>query len=168
MVAARDSYWAEQVDIQRQITSAWLMFAEGKHDAALNAMSAAASAEDRTEKSPVTPGPIIPARELYGAMLLERGLARPALNAFEATLKKEPNRLGATIGAAQAAEKAGDTVKAQLHHAAVVALTENADPVRQKILAQLSFLGLSAKNVHVVRANEELTIARHVSALLRQ
>jgi hypothetical protein len=116
------------------------MFAEGKHDAALNAMSVAANAEDRTEKSPVTPGPIVPARELYGAMLLERGLARPALTAFEATLKKEPHRLGATIGAAQAAEKAGDTAKAQQHHAAVVALTENADPVRPEIAASRAFV----------------------------
>jgi Tfp pilus assembly protein PilF len=140
LVGARDSYWAEQVDIQRQIASAWLMFAEGKHDAALNAMSVAANAEDRTEKSPVTPGPIVPARELYGAMLLERGLARPALTAFEATLKKEPHRLGATIGAAQAAEKAGDTAKAQQHHAAVVALTENADPVRPEIAASRAFV----------------------------
>ena len=52
-----------------------------------------------------TPGPIAPARELYGAMLLERGMAKEALAAFEATLKKEPHRLGATLGAAKAAEK---------------------------------------------------------------
>ena len=52
--------------------------------------------EDQTEKSIVTPGPLAPTRELYGAMLLERGMAKEALSAFEATLKKEPNRLGAT------------------------------------------------------------------------
>jgi tetratricopeptide (TPR) repeat protein len=138
--AARDPYWAEQVDIQRQITSAWLLFAEGKHDAALNAMSAAANAEDRTEKSPVTPGPIVPARELYAGMLMERGFAREALAAFEATLKKEPNRLGATIGAALAAEKAGDAAKAQQHHAAVVALTDQAEPVRPEIAASRAYL----------------------------
>jgi hypothetical protein len=56
-------------------------------------MSAAADAEDKTEKATVTPGPLMPARELYGAMLLERGMAKEALAAFEATLKKEPNRL---------------------------------------------------------------------------
>jgi hypothetical protein len=53
----------------------------------------------------VTPGPIVPARELYGAMLLERGKAKDALAAFEATLKKEPHRLGATLGAAKAASR---------------------------------------------------------------
>ena len=63
-------------------------------------------------------------------MLLERGMAKEALAAFEATLKKEPHRLGATLGAAKAAEKAGDAAKARQHYAAAVALTENADPVQ--------------------------------------
>ena len=103
-------------------------------------MSAAADAEDRTEKSPVTPGPLAPARELYGAMLLERGMAKEALAAFEATLKKEPNRLGATIGAAKAAAKAGDAAKARQHYAAVVALAESADPVRSDIAAARAFV----------------------------
>jgi len=133
--AAKDAYWAEQVDIQWQVASAWREFALGKHDAALAAMRAAADAEDRTEKLPVTPGPLMPARELYGAMLLERGLAKEALAAFEATLKKEPHRLGATIGAAKAAETSGDAAKARQHYAAVVALAENADPVRPEIAA---------------------------------
>ena len=87
-------------------------------------MSAAADAEDKTEKSIVTPGPLAPARELYGAMLLERGMAKEALAAFEATLNKEPNRLGATIGAAKAAEKSGDAAKARQYYAEVVALAE--------------------------------------------
>src|SRR6266851_7970022 len=133
--AAKDAYWAEQVDIQWQVASAWREFALGKHDAALAAMRAAADAEDRTEKLPVTPGPLMPARELYGVMLLERGLAKEALAAFEATLKKEPQRLGATIGAAKAAETSGDAAKARQHYAAVVALAENADPVRPEIAA---------------------------------
>jgi hypothetical protein len=79
-----------------------VLYGEGKYDNALKAMSAAADAEDRTEKHPVTPGVPTPARELYGSILLERGIAKEALAAFEATLKKEPNRLGATLGAASA------------------------------------------------------------------
>ena len=93
-----------------------MLYAEGKHDEALKAMSAAADAEDKTEKHPVTPGVPTPARELYGPMLLERGMAKEALAAFEATLKKEPHRLGATIGAAKAAEKAGDAAKARQYY----------------------------------------------------
>ena len=68
-------------------------------------------------------------------MLLERGLAKEALAAFEATLKKEPNRLGATIGAAKAAEKSGDAAKARQYYAKVVTLTEGADPVRPDVAA---------------------------------
>jgi tetratricopeptide (TPR) repeat protein len=110
---AKDAYWSEQVDIQWQVASAWLLYAEGKYDEALKAMSAAADAEDKTEKHPVTPGVPKPAREFYGMMLLERGMAGEALAAFEATLKKEPNRFNALAGAAQAAAMAGDKANAK-------------------------------------------------------
>jgi tetratricopeptide (TPR) repeat protein len=141
--AANDAYWTEQVDIQWQVATAWMLYAEGRSDEALKAMGAAADAEDKTEKHPVTPGVPTPARELYGAMLLERGQAREALAAFEATLRKEPNRLGATIGAARAADKAGDAAKARQHYAAAVALTENADLVRPEVAEARAFM---AKN----------------------
>jgi tetratricopeptide (TPR) repeat protein len=137
---AKDAYWAEQVDIQWQTANAWLLYAQGKYDEALAAMAAAAAAEDKTEKSPVTPGPIVPARELYGAMLLERGQAKDAFVAFEATLKKEPHRLGATLGAAKAAEQLGDVGTARQYYAAAVALGETADPVRPEIAAARSFV----------------------------
>jgi hypothetical protein len=130
---AKDAYWSEIVDIQRQSAAAWVLYAEGKHDEALKAMSAAADAEDKTEKHPVTPGPLAPARELYGAMLLDRGMAKEALVAYEAVLKKEPNRLAATVGAASAAGKAGDAAKAKQHIAKVVALTKEADTQRPEV-----------------------------------
>jgi tetratricopeptide (TPR) repeat protein len=120
--AAKDAYWSEQVDIERQVAVAWTLHAEGKYDDALAAMSAAADAEDKTEKSPVTPGPLASARELYGAMLLERGNAKDALEAFEATLKKEPNRLNTYAGAAKAAEKVGDKTKAAAYYGKLAAL----------------------------------------------
>jgi tetratricopeptide (TPR) repeat protein len=137
---AKDAYWAEQVDIQWQTANAWLLYAQGKYGEALAAMAAAAATEDKTEKSPVTPGPIVPARELYGAMLLERGQAKDALAAFEATLKKEPHRLGATLGAAKAAEQLGDAATARQYYAAAVALGENAEPVRPDIAAARAFV----------------------------
>jgi Tfp pilus assembly protein PilF len=141
--AAKDAYWSEQVDIQFQVASAWLLYAEGRHDAAVKAMSAAADAEDKTEKATVTPGPPAPARELYGAMLLEHGKAREALAAFEATLEKEPRRLGATIGAGKAAEKSGDVAKARQYYAKVVALAEGADASRAEVAEARAFM---AKN----------------------
>jgi hypothetical protein len=103
-------------------------------------MSAAADAEDKTEKSVVTPGPLVPARELYGVMLLERGMEKEALVAFEATLVREPNRLGATIGAAMAAEKSGDVVKARHHYAKVVELGDGAGASRTEVARAQAFM----------------------------
>ena len=137
---AKDPYWAGQVDIQRQIASAWILYADGEYDEALKAMSAAADAEDRTEKHVVTPGVPKAAREMYGLMQLNRGMANAALAAFETMLKKEPNRLGATVGAAKAAEQAGDAAKARVYYAKVVALTKDADPIRPEIAAARAFM----------------------------
>ena len=137
---AKDAYWSGQVDIQWQVASAWALFAEGKHDDALKAMSAAADAEDKTEKHPVTPGVPKPARELYGDMLLERGMAKEALAAFEATLKKEPNRLGAYVGAAKAAEKSGEKAKAREYYNKVVAIAGGADKTKTEVADARAFL----------------------------
>jgi hypothetical protein len=122
---ANDAYWANQVDIQLQGATAWTLHAEGKRAEALAAMTGAADAEDRTEKGSVTPGPLAPARELLGAMLLEDGAYADALAAFEATLKKEPNRLAATAGAEKAAMMAGDAAKARAYRASLIKLTED-------------------------------------------
>jgi hypothetical protein len=137
---AKDAYWSEQVDIQRQVATAWVLYAEGKRDDALNAMSAAADAEDKTEKHPVTPGVPKPAREFYGFMLLETGNAKEALTAFEATLKKEPNRLGAYVGAAVAAEKSGDSALAREYYGKVVAIAGGADKTRTEVADAQAFL----------------------------
>jgi hypothetical protein len=137
---AKDAYWSEQVDIERQVATAWLLYAEAKHDDALIAMSAAADAEDKTEKHPVTPGVPKPARELYGVMLLESGNAKDALTAFEATLKKEPNRLGAYVGAAMAAEKSGESTKAREYYGKVVAIADGADKARTEVANARAFL----------------------------
>ena len=91
-------------------------------------MSAAADAEDKTEKHVVTPGPLAPARELYGFMLLDRGMAKEALAAFEATKAKEPNRFQGYAGAAKAAEALGDKAAARQNYQQLVALT--AKPTR--------------------------------------
>jgi tetratricopeptide (TPR) repeat protein len=137
---ANDRYWTEQVDIQWQIANAWALQAEGKSDEALRALSAAADAEDKTEKSIVTPGPLAPARELYGAMLLDRGRAGEALVAFEAALAKEPNRYNGLAGAARAAEAAGDTVKARGYYEKLLALTSGSNASRPELASARRFL----------------------------
>jgi Tfp pilus assembly protein PilF len=137
---AKDAYWSEIVDIQRQVAAAWVLYAEGKHEDALKAMSAAADAEDKTEKHVVTPGPIAPARELYGQMLLERGMAKEALAAFEATQAKEPNRFRSYAGAAQAAEKLGDKAKAKANYEKLVTLANGSDAERPELAAARQYL----------------------------
>jgi len=132
--AANNAYWSEIVGIQQQVASAWVLYAEGKHDEALKAMSIAADAEDKTEKHPVTPGPLAPARELYGAMLMDRGMNKEALAAYEAVFAKEPNRLATYVGAAKAATKLGDTAKAKQYTAKVVLLTKDADTQRPEVM----------------------------------
>jgi Tfp pilus assembly protein PilF len=139
----KNAYWANQVDIQHQIATAWLMNAQGKGDDAVKALGAAADAEDKTEKAPVTPGPLAPARELLGAMLLEHGNAAEALAAFEATLKKEPNRFNAYAGAAMAADKLGDKAKATAYYEKLVALAEGSGSDRPALAAAKQYL---AKN----------------------
>jgi hypothetical protein len=135
---AKDAYWAEIVDIQRQVATAWMFHGQGKHNEALVVMSAAADAEDKTEKHPVTPGPLAPARELYATMLLERGMAKEALAAYEAVLVKEPNRLGTYVGAAKAALKVGDNKKVSDYTAKIRTLTKDADTQRPEVMELLA------------------------------
>jgi Tfp pilus assembly protein PilF len=137
---AKNDYWAGQVDVQQQEATAWMLNAEGKTDEALKAMAAAVEAEDKTEKAPVTPGPLAPARELYGFMLLERGMPKEALAAFEATMAKEPNRYNGYLGAAQAAQALGDTAKAKASYEKLVALTSDSNSDRPTLAAARTFL----------------------------
>ena len=123
---ANEAYWANQVDIQLEAATAWTLYAEGRRAEALATMTRAADAEDKTEKGTVTPGPLAPARELLGAMLLQDGAYADALAAFEATLKKEPNRLNATAGAEKAAMMAGDAAKARSYRESLLKLTQGA------------------------------------------
>jgi len=140
LIAAKQGYWAEQVEIQRQVAAAWVARAEGKHQEALQLMRAAADREDATEKHPVTPGPIVPARELLGEMLLELGDPRQALKEFEASHRVEPNRFKGLYGAARAAELSGDREKARTYYASLLALCEKADTERPELKEAKAFL----------------------------
>src|SRR5262249_31923327 len=121
---AKDAYWSQIVDIQRQGAAAWVLHAQGRYDEALAAMRAAADGEDKNEKHAVTPGPLAPARELFGEMLLDRGMAKEALAAFDASKAKEPNRFRGFLGAAKAAEKLGDKATAKANYEKLLALAD--------------------------------------------
>jgi tetratricopeptide (TPR) repeat protein len=137
---AKNNYWAGQVDVQAQVANAWILYADGKYDEALKTMNAAAEAEDNSEKSPVTPGPLAPARELYGFMLLDRGMAKEALAAFEATMAKEPNRFNGYVGAAKAAQALGDTTKTKANYEKLVASAAGSDSERPTLATARAFV----------------------------
>jgi hypothetical protein len=127
LAQANESYWTEQVDIQPRGAAAWTAFAERREDEALREMRTAAEREDATEKSAVTPGPLAPARELLGEMLLASNRPAEALTEFEATLSKEPNRFRALAGAAKAAAAAGNGAAARRYSEQLVKICARAD-----------------------------------------
>jgi hypothetical protein len=136
----KDVYWTEQVDIQRRVALAWQAYAEGKKDDGLAQMSAAADAEDATDKSAISPGPLAPARELFGYMLLDAGKPKDALVAFEATMKKEPNRFRGIYGGARAAEAVGDKAKAASYYKQLLEVAKEADTERDEIQHAKKFI----------------------------
>jgi tetratricopeptide (TPR) repeat protein len=137
---ANDGYWATIVGAQRLGASAWAARARGDDDAALRLAAEAAALEETVEKHPVTPGPIIPARELQGDLLLELNRPAEALLAYEATLVREPNRARTLYGAARAAAMAGDRDRARAHYTALAELMAEADASRPEPRAAREFL----------------------------
>jgi hypothetical protein len=136
------TYWSTQVRIQRLAASAWLSKLAGDTAGALAGAKAAADLDDVTEKQPVTPGALLPARELYGDLLLE--LARPAdaRVAYEASLARQPNRARSLFGAARAAELAGDRAAARRHYQELEKLLSVGDGDRPALAAARKALAL--------------------------
>jgi hypothetical protein len=142
LLAAKEAYWGEQVAIQHEGAVAFLALAEGKTAEALATMRAAAVREDATEKSAVTPGPIAPARELLGEMLLQLKQPAEALKEFQVTLKKEPGRFRALYGAAKAATLANDRATAQKYYSELLKMCAKADsPGRPELAEARKFAG---------------------------
>jgi hypothetical protein len=135
-----DKYWADQVDIQRESAAAWITLAEGKREEALKRMRSAADHEDGTDKHNVTPGVVLPARELLGEMLLELKQPAQAMVEFEATLRRAPDRFNALSGAARAAKLSGNNEKAKTYYARLLAVCEHADGDRPELQDARSLL----------------------------
>jgi len=132
----KETYWVEQVSIQKLGASAWIALAEDDADGALAAMREAADREDRTEKSAITPGPLAPARELLGEMFLQLKRPKDALAEFKKTMAKEPNRFRGIAGAAHAAAEAGDRAAARQYYAQLLEICKKADePGRKELQA---------------------------------
>ena len=133
LLDAKNNYWATEVEVQRLAATGWIAFAQGKQDEGLKLMRAAADLEDKNEKHIVTPGRVVPARELLGEMLLEAKQPKEALAEFEASRKREPNRFRNYLGAATAAEAAGDKSVAAKYWKQLVALAAKSDGTRPEI-----------------------------------
>jgi tetratricopeptide (TPR) repeat protein len=118
-----DYDWRTQVSIERQIAEAWTAHATGRDDEALRLMRGAADLDDASEKNPVTPGSILPAREQLGELLLTLGRPAEALTEYEASLVRAPRRLAGVSGAAEAAKKSGNAEKAKRYAAELSDLT---------------------------------------------
>jgi len=126
-------YWAGQVRIQRFAASAWLARRTGDTAEALRLAAAAADLEDVTQKHPVTPGAVLPARELLGDLLLELGRPADAARAYAASLAQQPNRARSLFGAARAAELAGDLTVARARYREYLTLMEKSDGGRGEL-----------------------------------
>jgi hypothetical protein len=129
-----DRYWSGQVEIQRLEAASWIARAEKKDEEAIRLARSAADLEGSTDKHPVTPGSIIPARELLGDLLLDLQQAGAALGEYEASLAVAPNRLHGLAGAARAARASGDRDKAQTYSAKLLALASHADADRADVV----------------------------------
>jgi tetratricopeptide (TPR) repeat protein len=127
LAAKGEEYWAQQVQIQQISAQAWATFAEGEKEEAVRLLREAVAIEDSTDKSAISPGPLAPARELLGEMLLQLDRPADALTELEAVVKKEPNRFRATYHAARAATLTGDREKGSKYYAALLRIAEKAD-----------------------------------------
>jgi hypothetical protein len=104
--------WAGQVDSMRLAAAAWLAYSEGRPSEAVDLAHTAADLEDRVGKHPVTPGAVLPARELLADLLREMGRPGEALQQYQSSLSVAPNRFNSLYGAAQSAEASGDSRRA--------------------------------------------------------
>lgn len=139
--ALKFGYWVDQIDIQAEAVSGLIALAEGRTDQGIELLRRAAAREDATEKHVVTPGPLVPARELLGNALMERGDAAAATKEFEMVLAREPNRYRPMLGAAMAADKAGDKVKARQHYSRLLEVADSADAERVELASARKFVG---------------------------
>lgn len=140
MTTAKIGYWPGQTDFQMQAIEAWIALEEKHPERALQLMRAAAEAEEASDKHPVTPGGVVPMRELLAEMLLRLNQPAAALTEFERSLAREPNRFRSIYGAAVAAESAKNSEAAKTYYTKLRSLTAEADTIREEMKRANAFL----------------------------
>ncbi|MDJ1506016.1 hypothetical protein QNI22_35485 [Cytophagaceae bacterium BD1B2-1] len=133
LVEAKEVYKSNLVQIQVKAGEGWVKLAEGQKKEALALMTTAAEMEDATEKHPVSPGPIIPARELLGDMYMQIGDVVHALEAYESALQRQPNRFNGLYSAAEATAKNGNAIKAKQYYQKMIAIAQSSSRTEMKV-----------------------------------
>jgi tetratricopeptide (TPR) repeat protein len=134
------AFFRKQLELQQRAVAGWIAWAGKRPDEAIAALSAAADEEDALGKHPVSPGAIVPIRELLGELELEVGKPVDALAAFERSLQLNPGRYRATAGAALAAERAGKDDLARDYYARLVELAKDGDGQRPELARARAYL----------------------------
>jgi tetratricopeptide (TPR) repeat protein len=137
--AKTSPYWTKQIEIMRLSAMAWLKYEDGAREKALDIMQRAAALEASTEKHPVTPGEVLPSRELLGDMLLDMGRYKEAQEAYETALDRSPNRLNSMYGAGRAAQLMGNKKDALSFYMKLVEITAG-DSKRERLQQVRAYL----------------------------
>jgi tetratricopeptide (TPR) repeat protein len=138
--ATRDYDWSGSITAQWQAAAALIAYAEGRKPQGIEMLRTAAEHEDNIDKHPVTPGALLPVREILADLLMEIGDAAAALHEYESVLKAAPRRFHATAGAAKAAYSAGDQVKARAYALALLEIAREAEVARPELTWARSLL----------------------------
>jgi len=132
-VDAKIAYWPGQIEIQHRAAAGWLARAEGRSEDARRLLKESVDLEAATDKHPVTPGVVVPARELYADLLMELGRPAEALAEYEASLAIAPSRSYPLAGAVRAADAAGQGGKARALYATLEKVTARSDGARPEL-----------------------------------
>jgi tetratricopeptide (TPR) repeat protein len=137
--ATKEDYWVAEVQVEELAAQGWIANAKGDRDQALALMRAAADKEDLSEKSSISPGRLLPARELLGDMLLQDGRPADALREYETSLKRDPRRFRSYFGAGQAAAAANNAERTRYYYGLLVEMAGNGDS-RPELAAAREYL----------------------------
>jgi hypothetical protein len=140
MTADNEKYWAGQADFQIETVNAWIALARKRPSQALQLMRTAAELEEASDKHPVTPGNVVPSRELLGEMLMALNQPAQAFTEFERSLARDPNRFRGIYGAARAAEASGNPQAAREYYTKLQAMAADHDRERPELVQAKEFL----------------------------
>jgi len=138
--------WSGSLGVYVEAVTALISIAKGERDEGIRLLRTAADHEDAVDKHPVTPGALLPVREMLADLLMENGAAADALNEYEAVLKSAPRRFNAVAGAARAAEKAGDRNRARGYAMQLLQIARNAEVTRPDLTWARTYLARTQRS----------------------